>query len=316
MEDHIDLAYSYFATATQKSNIALSESELLKLAKYVAFSTKILSTNHFYFEKSGPYLNGRPSAKTATTLANKTRLLFNVNEDDPLFELPKLITNKLGILVFPIDSNKFTGGFALFDSMVFIFVSTTCETFPFFICSHQLAHILSITLKNRKKSTAYLEGNISDRNSFRSPFEYFADIYAANLLIPTKGLGKALKQIRKSLRITDQGIGDIEILYLSRIFGVDFLTAAKRCEQESLLPKGGAKALFEFVKHKHGDPEIRATELELPPRPTQYFEEVPLSLLLATVQKIKNKEITIEQASQGLSLPLARIVKSCGIEMH
>jgi hypothetical protein len=111
--------------------------------------------------------------------------------------------------------------------------------------------------------------------SAKNPHEHFADAFASALLIPVRGLGIALREIRKNLSISGGPIGDIELLYLSRIFGVSFLIVAKRCERAELLPKGGAMALYQFLVDKFAGPERRAEQLELPPRPSVQIPTLP-----------------------------------------
>src|SRR5687767_8695984 len=105
----------------------------------------------------------------------------------------------------------------------------------------------------------------------KPPQEHFADVFALELLMPLRGFLVALKQIRRLLRVKYDGIGDVELLYLSRVFGVSFLAAGKRCERAKLLPRGSAAALEQFVIQKFGGPEQRALALDLPPR-------VPISI--------------------------------------
>src|SRR5205814_2738148 len=102
----------------------------------------------------------------------------------------------------------------------------------------------------------------------------FAQRFAECLLLPPAGMGVALREIRRSLEVATDAIGDIELIYLARIFGVPFEVAARRCQEEHLIPRGGARALIEFVNDSFGGEQQRATQLGIPSGPI--FQLVPL----------------------------------------
>jgi hypothetical protein len=145
-------------------------------------------------------------------------------------------------------------------------------------------------------------------SSVRSPYEYFADAFARELLVPSQGLGIAVQETRKQLKVAGGPIGDIELLYLSRIFGVSFLVIAKRCEEATLLPKRGAVALYRVLVEEFGGPEERADMLKLPPRRDIEIPSVPYSIQVDTIQRIKNDSVAMQLASSAESLdpPLTR----------
>ncbi len=103
----------------------------------------------------------------------------------------------------------------------------------------------------------------------------------------------ALKKVREIARSADNQLGDIELLYLARIFGVSFLAAARRCEDLSLLPRGGAASLNEALLKNFGSAEKRADQLKLPPRPKIEFHPVPQALLASAVDRIRAGELSI-----------------------
>jgi hypothetical protein len=80
--------------------------------------------------------------------------------------------------------------------------------------------------------------------------------------MPRVAIGIALRSIRKIGRITSDQIGDIEIGYLARIFGLSF----RRREDLDLLPLGGAYALNQELIKRYRSAEKRGDELGLPRR--------------------------------------------------
>jgi Zn-dependent peptidase ImmA (M78 family) len=252
----------------------------------------------------------RPSNLVAIELATQVRYLLNVGDVNPLFQLPTLLADHLNILVFPIEQKDVAGGCAILAGGAFIFVSCKTDVETLFICAHELAHLAIMSARRKDNVGAVLDPAGDGTPPIMSPYEHFANAFAVELLIPLRGLGVALRKIRRLLRASGDAVGDVELLYLSRIFGVPFLAIAKRCERARLLPKGGAATLHEFLIKKFGGPESRAEALGLPPRPTIKIAPVPRVIEMATIDRIRKGEISIEQASAALSWPTTDLAQS------
>jgi len=193
--------------------------------------------------------------------------LMRVSNEQPLFDLPLLLARTFSIFTVSINQGGISGGCCITRGIPILVVSKATAVDGLFKCAHQLAHL--VTLSNQNETTS-LDPSHEELGAAKSPYEHFADNVALHLLIPERGLGIALRQTRKLLRA--QGpLGDVELLYVSRIFGVSFLAVAKRCEQTKLLPKGGALALDRFLTEKFGSAERRADDLDLPPRTSANF---------------------------------------------
>lgn len=200
----------------------------------------------------------------AVEMALKVRSLIEGGEE-PLFDLSTRLLERFGIPVFQISRlAHISGGCARLSGKSCIFVAKENEIDALFNCSHQLAHLLLFHLYGRERVSLDVSSN--GLGTAKPPYEHFADVFALELLMPSRGLGIALKQIRALLGVTFDGIGEVELLYLSRVFGVSFLAAGKRCERARLLPRGGAATLEKFVIQKFGGAEQRASALDLPPR--------------------------------------------------
>ncbi|MDJ1500327.1 XRE family transcriptional regulator [Xanthocytophaga agilis] len=246
-------------------------------------------------------------AINAVALAYKFRELFFKNDViSPLISLPRILVEELQCVLSVSDLGKDTdGASAVIDSIPFIFVSPRFEGRMLYTIAHELGHILAHLSENQNfgaidKEITYLKNN-------RVHEESFANIFAGSLLLPQRGVGETLKYIRAQNR--SQGpIGDIEIIYLSRVYGVSFEVAAKRCEELELLPEGGAISLYEYLKKVHGGPEQRAKQLSLPERAKIDFPNIPAYIVHAALDKINQGELSLGKASEILRMPITKIV--------
>jgi Zn-dependent peptidase ImmA (M78 family) len=270
-----------FTEAAQRMSLSIPDRDVEYLARRVSLSLHVQSSAS-KLSKLTSQMTLRPSIATAVDLASRARHLFAVGDVEPLLNLPSLLADQFNVVVFPVMQKDIAGGCAIVRGNAFIFVSNPSAIEALFTCAHELAHLFIMSAK-QMDDIVILDSAAGESPSTKNPHEHFADAFASALLIPVRGLGFAIREIRKILRISDGPIGDIELLYLSRIFGVSFLIVAKRCERAELLPKGGAMALYKFLVDKFGGPERRAEELELPPRPSvqisTFSHQTPLFLV-------------------------------------
>lgn len=143
-------------------------------------------------------------------------------------------------------------------------------------------------------------------NTSRRAEEKFADEFACSLVLPRHGVLKALKAIRAQLKAAGP-LGDVEILWLARFFGVSFEVAAKRCEQLTLLPARGARALYQKLTDDFGNPEKRAEQLGLPARENFEIDTSP-ALLHAATQRVRAGSLSVGRAAELLNVPVSALV--------
>lgn len=244
----------------------------------------------------------RPSSSVASELAMRLRYLLGVGDIEPLFDLPTLLDEKLNVFLFPIEQNKLAGGSALLGERGFIFISDEAQDDALFTCAHQLGHLAALEARQSHADGAALDP-AGDESTVKGPYEHFADAFASELLIPARGLGVALQKVRTLLKAPGGSVGDIELLYLSRIFGVNFLAIAKRCERAKLLPRGGAASLNQFLIDSFGGPERRAEELGVPPPSTIEIAPLPRSIELAISEQFERGRSQVERAQAASSRP-------------
>jgi len=199
------------------------------------------------------------------------------------------------------------GASAFISGIPFVFVSRRFPGRMLFTCAHELGHLLAHHEPNSEFAIFDAEEVIDHSN--RSHEERFAHSFASALLLPRAGLGIVLNKVRTLANVPpDDAVGDIELLYASRIFGVSFEVAARRCEDLQLLPKGGARSLNEKLKEEYGSAEKRAESLHLPPRPEVSFQPVPNVLLSSVVKKIRGGELSVGRASMMLGLSIGDLL--------
>lgn len=292
--DIFNKAHLLLSDASTRVGSPLRADEIEALAVRTGFCISVQRESKSRIEFIRHIKNGPSSLALATSIASRVRGVLNVGNIEPLFDLPILLDSELNIGVFPIEPETALSGSLLFKGTGFIFLPRTRQIEDLFLCAHQLAHIVLISLQKNPEGAVFDLFRTS--TTTRSPHEYFADAFARELLVPSDGLALAIQETRKQLKVRGGPLGDIEILYLARIFGVEFLVAAKRCEQLGLLPKGGAIALHKFLEQEFGGAEKRAQILDLPARPDIDIPSVPHAVQIATIQYLKANRLTTQRA--------------------
>lgn len=243
--------------------------------------------------------------------AEARRQFFDNDQRSPLLGLPRLIAERLNVIVFVSPKQDVDGASALYSGHAFIFVAPRFPPRMLFTVAHELAHLLAHHSTNEPFAYLDKEGQVGNyRRKMRSKKEAFADAFASALLMPPKGVGTALRMIRQYTKATSDEVGDIEILYLSRIFGVSFQAAAYRCELLDLLPKGGGESLYQTLRKNHGSPEKRAEELGLPERPNVEFPAFPPTLLNAAILAVEQGRMSINKVSEYLDITVYEFMKA------
>lgn len=301
----VERAGAIFRDAARRAVVPLTTAEVDDLSQRVALSFDVRLKTNAKLKEIAARIVLRPSNDVATEMAMRLRYLLGVGDVEPLFNLPSLLDDQLNVLLFPIEQHKLAGGCALIDDSAFIFISEDSQDETLFTCAHALGHLAAMYARRSNEDGATLDPVDDEPSSVKGPYEHFADAFASELLVPGRGLGIALQQVRTLLRVPGGSLGDIELLYLSRIFGVNFLTIAKRCERATLLPKGGAATLNRFLMDKFGGPERRAEELGLPPRTRLKIAPLPRSIELAIIKQIELSKAPANQASAPASRKLA-----------
>ena len=244
------------------------------------------------------------------------RVFFDGDFVSPLLRLPRIVVENMNVLLFVLDIKNIEGAAAYINGQPFIFLAHRFPPRMLFTLAHEVGHVLAHSTDGDGFAVMDFENDTAPLPPDQRMMEAFANAFSSTLLLPAAGVGVALKKVREIANITSDQIGDIEILFLSRIFGTSFQVAAKRCEDLKLIPIGGAASLYEFLVKEAGSPEKRAMELNLPERPDLDFPAIPPRLLSSAIEKIKSGDISVGRAATILGVSISQIMAAHAPASH
>jgi Zn-dependent peptidase ImmA (M78 family) len=255
----------------------------------------------------GRFTKGGTSYAEAELNATLFRKQFCDDDQlSPLYSLPKIVTHQMEILLFVVKGGRLDGASAFFAGLPFVFITERFAPRMLFTLAHELGHLLSH--HDAHEDFAFVDrASETEVKGSHATEEQYAHAFASCLLMPRSGIGVALEKIRQMNKSTGDQLGDVDILFLARIYGVSFAAAAKRCEDLGLLPRGGANSLAQYLKAEYGSPEKRAEALGLPKRAPLEFPSIPEQLLGAAISKIRAGEISVGKAAAVLGLSVAEL---------
>jgi Zn-dependent peptidase ImmA (M78 family) len=300
-QDQVDFL---FRDTAAKSDLTM----VSKLSNRITSSLDLLPER----DVAGPWWLGqfnRASHDLSSAEQNASRfrtLFFNDNQVSPFLHLPALASNTLGILVFLLRLKGIDGASAIFSGIPFIFLAEQFRPRMLFTLAHEIGHIIA----HHEPGQAFAVVDLSAERprKRKNAIESYAHAFASAVLMPARGVAIALERIRAIGERGGEPIGDIELLFLSRIFGVSFYAAARRCEDLDLLPRGGAASLDHAIRKSFGSPEKRAEALGVPPRPEVDFPRLPEPLLASAIERIRAGEISIGRASEVLGFSISDLI--------
>jgi Zn-dependent peptidase ImmA (M78 family) len=288
--------------------VQASENDLVDhISRRVAYSLDLVSDSVLWQPSwLAEFPTGGETYTHAEQYAFRFRELFYSGDHvSPFLSLPKLLVEQLRVLVFLVNTSQLDGASAILGGIPFIFVARRFPARMLFTLAHELGHLIA---HHDRNDFAVLDASNEDFDVRRpkGTQERFAHAFASCLLMPQAGVGMVLQKVRARAEVPqDKPLGDIEISFVARIFGVSFAAAARRCEDLKLLPAGGAVSLNEQLRKKYGSAEKRGEDVGLPPRPEINFPRVSEPLLQSAIQKVRRGELSLGRASMvlGLSIP-------------
>lgn len=284
---------------------AATDVDIEPLARTVAFATSLVRTP---FE---PMSAGIRAQRIPYTIAASSLLAHQVRsrlcDDDiqPILDLPDQLTRHFGTVTFPIESSEIASAGVMIDRMAFLFVSTKLAHNKLSECARVFAKVVAAASRSDMEDTAFVATFPACRTA--GPRETLATNFAGYLLVPTRGLAITLKKVREILNVQKAEVGDIELLYTSRIFGVSFEDLARRCEREGLLPPGGTRIMERFLAERFGGPEARATNLALPVRPQIEIHSIPNALMSILAEQVEAGRMSSDEVAYWLNLTPAKV---------
>ncbi|RDD60456.1 ImmA/IrrE family metallo-endopeptidase [Ferruginivarius sediminum] len=283
-----------------------SNLEKENIANFVNSALSILPVQNELPDWLGRLSFKKETYSEAEQLAYNFRSMF-LNEpwDEPVTHLPEILSNNCSIFLSKMKANSYEGASLIMNNNVFVFVSPRFPGRMLFTIAHELGHVIA----HHKYGGPAIFDSEENLYGWRkiSKSEKFVDIFASILLLPERGVARALKKIRQSYNIHSSQIGDIEILVLARFFGVSFEVAARRLERLDLLPKGGATSLRDELYRKHGSPEKRAESAGLPARVLVDIPKVSDNLLRHIVKAIELGDISTGWACDNFGVAITDI---------
>jgi Zn-dependent peptidase ImmA (M78 family) len=300
-QDQVDFLFRDTAAKSDVTTVS-------KLSNKIAWSLDLLPER----DVAGPWWLGQFNREindfsaAGQNAARFRTLFFSDNQVSPFLHLPTLAANTLGILVFLLRLKGIDGASAIFSGIPFVFLAEQFRPRMLFTLAHEIGHI--IAHHEPGQAFAIVDLSAERPRKRKNAIESYAHVFASALLMPARGVAIALERIRAMGERAGEPIGDIELLFLSRIFGVSFYAAARRCEDLDLLPRGGAASLDQAIRKSFGSPEKRAEALGVPPRPEVDFPRLPEPLLASAIERIRAGEISIGRASEVLGFSISDLI--------
>ena len=244
------------------------------------------------------------------------QVFFADDHSSPLLSLPRIAVEQLHIMVFVVNTSQLDGASAFLSGIPFAFVARRFPPRMLFTLAHEVGHLIAHHDQD-EFATLDLLPEQAEECPPGSAAEQFAHAFASCLLLPQQGVALVLRKVREFGQVpTGAAVGDIEISYVARIFGVSFEVAARRCEDLKLLPRGGAISLNRELKVKYGSAEKRGDAIGLPPRPEIVFPAVPEALISAAIDKVRKGEISLGRVSMALGLSIPDLLTANAPTVH
>ncbi len=242
------------------------------------------------------------TTQSATEVASNIRSRLGLDEINPLFGLASYLPQHLNTPVFSLELPHLEAMCALSGGAPLIVVANDLGYQRLTVIARALGHLLAIASRATSVDEAHMIPRPRDATPRGGPREYFAANFALALLMPSRGLAVALRRVRELLKVKNRALGDVEMLYLARIFGVSFNDLARRCERVKLLPLDGASAMVTFLTQQFGDAEQRAEALGLPERPPVEAPMAPMTFLVSLKRHIESGHVSKREAALALNL--------------
>lgn len=249
-----------------------------------------------------------PKLEAAEEFAQLFRKAFGgLDDKEPFPHLPQ-VAHELGVFVLYSRDSAIEGVSAIVEGYALMILGARAfKPRLLFTMAHEFGHLVAHH-DDRASGYAHFDRQ-EDFNGIpgapRKLEEKFADAFGSALILPRHGVLLAVKAIRDQLGAKGP-LGDIEILWLAHLFHVSFEVAARRCEGLGLIPPRGARALYQKLQDDYKNPERRAVEIGIPPRPDIPVDTSP-ALLQAAARKVRAGEISVGRAAELLNVPVSAL---------
>jgi Zn-dependent peptidase ImmA (M78 family)/transcriptional regulator with XRE-family HTH domain len=258
------------------------------------------------------WIDGMPRKHHSRADAEEAARVFrahHANNDQlgPLRELPRIL-DSLGVVQIIIHGERIEGASSIVGGTPFIFISPRFSPRMLFTLGHELGHLIVHQDDDFAAADEEAGDQPQAKGSQDPREEKYCQWFASSLLLPRVGVGAALKRFRERNGIESNSIGDVELLFLARFYGVSFFAAANRCEELDLIPRGGALSLYQRLTEDYKNPEERATEVGFPAREKLEFPKIPQAIVGKIIGAIKSGEMSLGKAASLLNVSLRDVM--------
>lgn len=263
------------------------------------------------YQPSNRWFDAVPTIEESYKGAEQLSLWFRAtycggNFIGPVQRLPAVTEEMLGIPVI-VGEGRVDGASVVKRGWPLLYVAVrNFAPRMLFTLAHEVGHLL--VHHDLSHEVAFVDQDIENDATTECSGEMLVDAFAATLLVPSQGIGIAFQKIRDLLSIKKNApVGDIEILFLARIFGVSFSVAANRCEAVDLLPAGGGASLYAQIQREYASPEQKADALGLPEREAVEFPSISKALMNESVKRVREGTVSIGRAAEILKTTIASV---------
>jgi Zn-dependent peptidase ImmA (M78 family) len=221
---------------------------------------------------------------------------YNGNLFSPINNLYEILESQLNINLLIRDIGVDGASFYHNDEPFIVLKPTTPQRMQFTL-AHELSHVL--VDMDKLKSNASVD-NISYNQKSENPEERYANSFASSLLLPREGILSTLNVFREKAKIIDVKIGDIEIIFLSQVYGVNFQVVGFRLENMGLIERGDTNTLYNYIIKNHKSIRNRSESVGLPEANMPSFNSRTSKIFKRILANIENGNISIGKASELL----------------
>ncbi|MCJ2054454.1 ImmA/IrrE family metallo-endopeptidase [Methylobacterium sp. J-070] len=229
------------------------------------------------------------------------QVVLKVSELDPLLNLDRLLIKSTSVYMIVDQFRAVEGATLSANGRQFIFLAERPDPRMRFTLAHEFAHYLVDVLEDNQ---GWFDEDVNRPHPEERKAERFANAFAAALLMPAIAIGRALAVFRRRYNVKGDTISDVELVFLARMFGVNFQVAARRCEDLKLMPRGGGQSLYSNVIKKYKSPERLADSFGLPPRIVYDWSSWGHFLADRIRPAVMDADISLGRLSELVGLPI------------
>jgi Zn-dependent peptidase ImmA (M78 family) len=235
-----------------------------------------------------PFEAGRSMYRDAERMAELMRTKLGLGPTLPATQLRELLEERLAIKTFVLRSSSKLSGACIYHERVGGCVLVIARTIPhmLYTLAHELGHLL-----------AHRDTPIVDEELWvKTPKEQFSNAFAASLLMPRAGVQELFASIYRS-RAT---FTDVDVIHMSRHFGVSFRAMLYRLQSLRLIAPGMVQQLLDAGGKAGVGPTRRAEEAGLGAEKHAFWRPLPERYVFLALRAYRSGELSIGRLAELL----------------